>query len=596
MHHNGTNFFISYNPWDTDTRAEDHLQGLAKILYGIGADGVVLDTQGASSHELQTAADTIKPGIIMYSEGMAIPKDMQGIVAGRVHDAIFMQPELNLNKLIKPEFAIFRVCQLSQGRFHRETAISFFNGYGTEINAFAPGRPAWQEEEYLFLGKTTKILRENSDAFLDHNWTPLIPSMRDSIWINHWQDGKKHIYSILSFVPEGYTGTLFEANAALSGHWVSIWNHEELKPILHGQKLYIPVSINSFDAASLKTRMEGSLECIAFFPEIIKAEISGDSLFIKIPKGLKLKLWKGNPSYQDKALEFNSDTVRLCLSERYPSYEGKVVAELFEGNKLVDEKVLELGEARIKLISHTETTALSNTMPDKMIEIKSGNYQFNTETSDNFIPYPSNNPAPIVKMKRFYMDRYPVTNKDFMTFMLATSYKPADPTNFLKHWEAGSIPQGQEDYPVVYVSPEDARAYANWAGKRLPTELEWQYAAQGTDGRKYPWGNDFHGTKCNNAFGQSTPVDAFPKGKSPFGVEDMVGNVWQLTNDEYDDGCYKFVIIKGGSFYKPVSSNWYLQGGVQPIIHRQMLLRISQSLDRCETVGFRCVVDAPPDK
>ena len=189
------------------------------------------------------------------------------------------------------------------------------------------------------------------------------------------------------------------------------------------------------------------------------------------------------------------------------------------------------------------------------------------------------------------MDRYPVTNKDFMNFMIASSYKPVDPDNFLKNWENGNIPQGQEDYPVVYISLEDAKAYAKWKGKRLPTEAEWQYAAQGTDGRKYPWGNDFFGTKCNNAFGQPTPVDAFPKGKSAFGVEDMVGNVWQLTNDEYDNGSYSFIIIKGGSFYKP-SSIWYLQGGVQPIIHRQMLLRISPGLDRSETVGFRCVMDA----
>lgn len=596
MHHNGTNFFISYNPWDKDTRPEDHLSGLSKVLDAIGADGVILDTQSSSSHELQAVADTVKPGIIMYSEGMAVPKDMPGIVAGRVHDAIFMQPELNLNKLIKPEFAIFRVCQLSQGRLHRETAISFFNGYGTEINTFAPGRPSWVEDEFIFLGKTSKILRENSDAFLDHDWTPLIPSMRDSIWINHWQDGEKHIYSIFSLLPAGHTGPLFEADSDMPGHWVSLWNHVELKPILKNNKVYIPASISSFDASWLKTRMEGALECIALFPEIIKTSIKEDSLFLRIPKGMKLKLWKGNPSYQEKASEWTTDSIALCLSEKYPFYEGKLVAELFEGNKLLDEKVIELGEARIKLISHTERTSLIGDLPDNMIEIKPGLYQYNTETSDDFIPYPSHDSATVIKMKRYYMDRFPVTNKDFLTFMMETSYKPADPGNFLKHWENGNIPQGQEDYPVVFISLEDAKAYAKWAGKRLPTELEWQYAAQGIDGRKYPWGNDFHGTKCNNAFGQATPVDAFPKGKSPFGVEDMVGNVWQLTNDEYDNGSYKFVIIKGGSFYKPISSIWYLQGGAQPINHRQMLLRISQSLDRSETVGFRCIMDAKVDK
>ena len=591
-HHNGTNFFISYNPWDKDTHAENHIEGLVRILSGIGADGIVLDTQGSSSREFQAAADTVKPGIIMYSEGMAVPKDMPGIVSGRVHDAIFFQPQLNLNKLIKPEFAIFRVCQLSQGRIHRETAISFFNGYGTEINSFAPGRPSWIEEEYLYLGKTSKILRENTNAFLDHNWTPLVPSYRDSIWINHWQDGKKHIYTVLSLVPEGYTGHLFEVDTNLTGHWVSLWKHVELQAVKDGNKIKIPVSVNSFDAAWLKTRKEGSNECFALFPEIIKVRLDDDSLFIRIPKGLSLKLWKGNPSYQEKPVLYTADSIGLSLSEKYPAYEGKLVAELFEGPKLVDERVIELGEGRIKLISRTERTSTLRLLPDNMVEIKSGSYQFITETSDDFIPYPANSSPKKVKVRKFYMDRYPVTNKDFMVFMLATAYKPTDQANFLKQWENGQIPQGQEDYPVVFVSIEDARAYAKWSGKRLPTEIEWQYAAQGTDGRKYPWGNDFHGTKCNNAFGQPTPVNAFPKGKSPFGVEDMVGNVWQLTNDEYDDGSYSYIIIKGGSFYKPSSSIWYVQGGVQPIVHRQMLLRISQGLDRSETVGFRCVMDA----
>jgi formylglycine-generating enzyme required for sulfatase activity len=145
---------------------------------------------------------------------------------------------------------------------------------------------------------------------------------------------------------------------------------------------------------------------------------------------------------------------------------------------------------------------------------------------------------------------------------------------------------------VVYVSIEDARAYAEWSGKRLPTEVEWQYAAQGTDGRLWPWGEEFHGTKCNNSFERPTPVDAFPKGRSPFKVEDMVGNVWQLTNDVYDNGSYRFVIMRGGSYYNPASSWWYVKGGPQPLDKTQMLLMVSPGFDRSATVGFRCVVDA----
>ena len=86
-------------------------------------------------------------------------------------------------------------------------------------------------------------------------------------------------------------------------------------------------------------------------------------------------------------------------------------------------------------------------------------------------------------------------------------------------------------------------------------------------------------------------MDAFPKGASPYGVMDMVGNVWQLTNDIYSNGTNYFGIIRGGSFYKPTSSWWYVEGGPQQLDKTQMLLLVSPGFDRSSTVGFRCVKD-----
>jgi gamma-glutamyl hercynylcysteine S-oxide synthase len=103
-----------------------------------------------------------------------------------------------------------------------------------------------------------------------------------------------------------------------------------------------------------------------------------------------------------------------------------------------------------------------------------------------------------------------------------------------------SFPAGWDNKPVTWVSLEDARAYAAWAGKRLPHEWEWQYAAQGSDGRMYPWGNDWNASavpvpdKSRTMRGPDA-VDAHPQGKSPFGVMDLVGNVWQWTEEFTDD-------------------------------------------------------------
>ena len=165
---------------------------------------------------------------------------------------------------------------------------------------------------------------------------------------------------------------------------------------------------------------------------------------------------------------------------------------------------------------------------------------------------------------------------------------------------------------MVYVSLEDALAYAVWAGKRLPTEAEWQYASQTDKLNEWPWKQAKPVTRkeqfvtetltvtaieginqknCNLGDGKPYAVGKYPAGANPYGIQDLVGCVWQLTNDVYESGSYRGIIIKGGSYFKPSSSWWYVQGGPRELHYRQYLLRVSQGFDRNSTVGFRCVAD-----
>ena len=172
-----------------------------------------------------------------------------------------------------------------------------------------------------------------------------------------------------------------------------------------------------------------------------------------------------------------------------------------------------------------------------------------------------------VYLDDFYIDRTPVTNREFSTFLEITGYRPTDEDSgrFVPHVLGGKLSKGLENHPVVYVSWVDARAFAAWAGKRLPSEAEWEKAARGTDGRKYPWGRvEPSRLRANygNKAGGTVPIGSYPDGASPYGVLDLAGNVWEWCEDFdepafYEDGppsnprnesAGERLVMRGGSY------------------------------------------------
>ena len=175
-------------------------------------------------------------------------------------------------------------------------------------------------------------------------------------------------------------------------------------------------------------------------------------------------------------------------------------------------------------------------------------YSYDFRVNEFTVPY---------EHQPFAFDETPVTNAQFADFLAASSYRPKCVENFLKHRTGGKPPEGKEDHPVVWVDLGDARAYATWAGKRLPSEAEWQYAAQGGEGREYPWGNGMRADVCNlGQTGGTTPVKQFPAGRSLFGGYDFCRNIWQWTQSEQTEGRTRFCMIRGGSYYAAKGSLW----------------------------------------
>ena len=161
-----------------------------------------------------------------------------------------------------------------------------------------------------------------------------------------------------------------------------------------------------------------------------------------------------------------------------------------------------------------------------MITIPAGTFLMGTSNTHADV---QDQPQHKVTLPAYRIDKYPVTNAQYARFVAATGHRPP------LHWVKGKIPPGLELHPVTMVTWFDAKAYAEWAGKRLPSEAEWERAARGMDGRRWPWGDKMDPSRLNTyaQVGSTTKVTAYPSGKSPDGVMDMAGDVSEWVADDF---------------------------------------------------------------
>ena len=143
----------------------------------------------------------------------------------------------------------------------------------------------------------------------------------------------------------------------------------------------------------------------------------------------------------------------------------------------------------------------------------------------------------------------------------------------------------------MWVSHEDATAYATWAGGRLPTDEEWQYVAAGSEGRAWPWGAEFDPSKCNHDGRDLCSVTANPVGESWCGCQDLCGNAWEWTGPVLDDGMHQFALIRGGCYYH-APHRWHAAGGARRCDFHWKMQLMNEAVNRARTVGFRCVYEA----
>jgi formylglycine-generating enzyme required for sulfatase activity len=230
--------------------------------------------------------------------------------------------------------------------------------------------------------------------------------------------------------------------------------------------------------------------------------------------------------------------------------------------------------------------------PNKMTLIPAGKFIMGTDTR-----LPDEGPQHMVTLPAYYIDELEVTNLQYKKFNDATNGRSP------VHWRNRTFPEGKADHPVVYVTWDNANDYCHWAGKRLPTDQEWEKAARGTNGRLFPWGDEFDTSKANTplrwkeigSFGDTTPVGSFEKGKSPYGLYDVSGNVWEWTDSWYkaypgnktksESYGERYKTLKGGSWF---DCSFYKCGISAPVFNRAFFAKKVKN----DSFGFRCAKDS----
>lgn len=502
LHRLGVKALMAYNPWDVSTRREKESdsEAIAKLIREFGFDGVFLDTLNEGPDALRRAIDRAKPGVAMESE-LALP--VEGIPAHHASWAQWLQdgeaPGILRNHWAERGHMMHLVRRWDtdhSGELH----LAWMNGVGVLVweNVFGSWN-GWSDRDKAILRAFAPIRRRYADLFYRGEWTPLVDCSLPGVYASRWRHEGTTLWTFVNRT-RGYP-------------------HGTVLPIATdgAMRLFDLVQGIEVDHAELRFHARG-IGALLYLPA---SRVDDD--FRAFLEGQRERYQSSDaPPTRVEPLTVRVSP-QIARHEKMPN--GMLPIEA--GTRTILSRFLarECGE-------YGPAPMPNFVYPDLHFERR-----IQTE----------------VAMGRYAVDDREVTNREFLAFLNATQYRPAVPDSFLAHWENGQPRRGTLDAPVVFVTLDDARAYARWAKKRLPTEYEWQVAAE-----EY----------------------GFP-----------TQGIANWTESEHSDGHTRFSILKGSTAWKADGSQWYVPTGNRPPNHSVKLIHFFPALDRTETIGFRCAID-----
>ena len=538
FHRNGVKVFITYNPWDLDTRRpENHdFAELAKVIDQTGADGIFLDTwkSAKGSISIFEVETSIQKEVAKYGRSVAFSseilpefKDLIGPDALTCSWGQEIEPfhytDLSHQKWLMPAHKQHFIKRMEKNR-KPILAHAWINGQGIQLweNIFGTMN-LWNATDRQWLRKMNAIWKTYGNLYLTDNWKPFIPLENKNILASQWQENGNIITNLVDTTGTETTVRI-EVAPGENTKYFDLWNGEQLQPFRENGKTFVTIKVNNFGCllqiSDVSEKLSGLLQ-------IQKKEISTplpvndkyeQELSLKEP--LKYKYKKSeNSGFNPELLEIGG--VSKTFTCKHIWREGRCYPN--------------------RDAKHNHDLAI--TFEDDAQRI--------THTHNENIP-------------SFSVMPRVVTNQQFAEFLESTKYRPRFPENFLKHWNSKECPDSLLDEPVVYVSLEDVHAFAEWAGMRLPSEWEWQLAAE----------------TLNDKFN--------------------FNEVFEWNESERFDGYNRFVTLRGGcSRWVTPSSWWYLPGapygkivgGPQKYDSHVKYFLMYPGMDRASTIGFRCVIN-----